>query len=196
MKIERAYYLQQDVVKLARDMIGKTLVTAIDDKISSGIITEAEAYAGIRDRASHAYNGRRTRRTEVMYHIGGTAYVYLCYGMHSLFNIVTGDKDVPDAILIRGIKPGNGLEIIRERLQKNIRENDIISGPGRVAKALGIGVAHTGIDLLGNTIWLEYNDLSLNQENIQATPRIGIDYAGNDTLLPYRFVLDQKSVNF
>lgn len=193
MKIDRLYYLQEGVVKIAKDLIGKTLVTRIDDESTAGIITETEAYAGIRDKASHAFNGRRTRRTEAMYSEGGTAYVYLCYGMHALFNIVTGARDVPDAILIRGVKPVTGIDLIQKRLPKTKLNNQMISGPGRVAKALGISVKHTGTDLLGNTIWLEYNNLNLNPELIKVTPRIGIDYAGDDALLPYRFLLDQKS---
>src|SRR5258708_4472900 len=94
MKLKKAYYLQPNVVKLAKDLIGKVLVSKIDNILTSGIITETEAYNGIIDKASHAFGGRRTDRTEVMYSQGGISYVYLCYGIHNLFNIVTNVKDI------------------------------------------------------------------------------------------------------
>lgn len=119
MKLDHSYYLGNNVVKIARNLIGKILFTHFEDVTCAGIITETEAYAGIRDKASHAYGGRRTARTSIMYHQGGVAYVYLCYGMHALFNIVTGPSEVPDAILIRAIKPFYGEDKINVRLEKS-----------------------------------------------------------------------------
>ena len=131
-KLTRDFYLQEDVVKISRELLGKVLCTKFNGKFTSGIITETEAYAGIPDKASHAYNGRRTKRTEVMYGMGGTAYVYLCYGIHHLFNIVTNKKDIPHAVLIRAVKPLDGIDLIlKRRNQKKLTEK-ISSGPGTV----------------------------------------------------------------
>src|SRR5688572_7863163 len=103
MKLKRDFYTREDVVLVAKELLGKVLCTKWNGKTTSGIITETEAYEGITDRASHAYRGRRTERTEIMYSEGGTAYVYLCYGMHHLFNVVTNKKDIPHAVLIRAV---------------------------------------------------------------------------------------------
>src|SRR5690606_19477666 len=104
MKLDRLYYQQSDVVAISRNLIGKVICTNINDEYTSGIITETEAYAGVGDKASHAYGDRRTNRTETMYMQGGYAYVYLCYGIHHLFNIVTNVEGVPNAVLLRGIQ--------------------------------------------------------------------------------------------
>jgi DNA-3-methyladenine glycosylase len=198
MILDRDFYLRQDVVLIARELLGKVLVTNFDGRRTGGIITETEAYNGVTDRASHAYGGRRTERTEIMYHIGGTAYVYLCYGVHSLFNIVSNSEGIPDAILIRGIKPTEGIPLILKRCGKTGLTKDITNGPGKVSKALGIHFKETGLDLATgtnkprNTIWVEDQGIVINPLDIKVTPRIGINYAGEDALLPYRFVIDNK----
>jgi DNA-3-methyladenine glycosylase len=192
--ITREFYLCPDVVQVARDLLGKHLVTRMDGIITSGIICETEAYAGVTDRASHAFGGRRTARTEVMYAIGGTAYVYLCYGVHSLFNVVTNEADIPHAVLIRGIMPGEGQEHMLRRSGKGkITKNSGI-GPGKVSQLLGIHYSNSGLDLATISrkadapgIWLEDRGIQINRKNILAVPRIGVDYAGDDALLPYRF---------
>ncbi|MFZ4400012.1 MAG: DNA-3-methyladenine glycosylase [Bacteroidales bacterium] len=189
MKLEKEYYLQADVVRIAKDLLGKSLYTNFDDVITSGIITETEAYAGITDKASHAYGNRRTQRTEIMYKEGGIAYVYLCYGMYSLFNIVTNVQDVPHAVLIRGIHPIEGLEIIKERCNQKDLQKYTLDGPGKLTKALGIHYSHTGIDLQGDKIWVEEGKLQINENNIIISARIGIAYAEEDAALPYRFKL-------
>jgi DNA-3-methyladenine glycosylase len=193
--ISQDFYTRPDVVAIARELLGKLLVTQFDGKLTSGIITETEAYEGVTDKASHAYSGRRSERTEIMYWIGGTAYVYLCYGVHSLFNIVTNAEDIPHAILIRGIKPVDGIPFMFERTGKKEISGDFSNGPGKVSKALGIHYSHTGFDLTKKPverndpgIWLEDIGFSVNQANIKVTPRIGVDYAGTDASLPYRFV--------
>jgi len=188
-KIERLYYLQPDVVYLAKDLLGKVIHTNINGKITSGIISETEAYNGIIDKGSHAYNGRRTKRTEITYWQGGTAYVYLCYGMYPLFNVVTNEVDIPHAILIRGIIPLDGIDEMLLRTGKNKISKDFTNGPGKVAKALGIITEHTGIDLTGNTIWLSDENTIIPESEIIACPRVGINYAGEDALLQYRFIL-------
>ncbi len=189
MKLNKAFYIQEDVVQIARDLLGKYLYTNFDGSITAGIITETEAYAGITDKASHAYGDRRTLRTEIMYREGGIAYVYLCYGMYSLFNVVTNINGIPHAVLIRGIHPVEGLDQMKERYPQRKQNNYSVDGPGKLSKALGIHYSHSGIDLLGNQIWIEEKGLVVSQKNIFVSKRIGVEYAKEDALLPYRFVL-------
>ncbi|MFH1160641.1 MAG: DNA-3-methyladenine glycosylase [bacterium] len=193
--LPRSFYLRPDVVEIARDLLGKLLVTRFDGNLTSGFITETEAYTGVTDRASHAFGGRRTARTEVMYRIGGTAYIYLCYGVHSLFNVVTNQANIPHAILIRGIQPEDGFGLMQKRLGKTGTQNTIMDGPGKVSKALGIHFSHTGLDLTrkpGNktepAIWIEEPGKQILPHEILVSTRIGVNYAGKDALLPYRFL--------
>lgn len=190
-KLSASYYLQDNVVDLARDLIGKKLVTFFNGKLTSGIITETEAYAGETDRASHAFGGRRTARTETMYAAGGISYVYLCYGIHHLFNIVTNKKDIPHAVLIRGIMPLDGLEIIQKRRKSLLPVHKMAAGPGTMSQALGISTKHNGISLTDTQIWVEKT--VVKPFKIKITPRIGVDYAGKDALLPYRFVVSDPT---
>lgn len=184
--LKASYYLNKDVVFLAKDLIGKTLCTRINNKLTCGIITETEAYAGVTDKASHSFGGRRTSRTETLYSNGGVSYVYLCYGIHRLFNIVTNVKDIPHAILIRAIYPIKGIdEIVKRRGLKF--SNNLCVGPGKVSQALGIDLLHNNLSLTGKEIWLQDDKIKINQNDIKVGPRIGIDYAGEDAKLPYRF---------
>ena len=189
LKLDHAYYSNPDVLFLARDLLGKVLVTQVNGELTSGIITETEAYFGVQDKASHAYGGRRTRRTEIMYQQGGIAYVYLCYGIHYLFNIVTSVKDEPHAVLVRAVEPLNGKEIIGRRRNMSVLKAPVSSGPGSVSKALGIDLGFNGLDLSGETIWIEDHGFRYNADAIIATPRVGVAYAGEDALLPWRFFL-------
>lgn len=189
MKIQPSFYLRDDVVKIARELIGKYIFTKINGELTGGIITETEAYAGITDKASHAYGNRRTKRTEIMYRRGGIAYVYLCYGVHSLFNIVTNFENVPHAVLIRGIFPTYGQKRILQRSKKKKLTVKVTDGPGKVSKALGIHFSDSGCDLFGDKIWLEDKEIKIDKNKIKITKRIGIDYAGDDAKLPYRFEL-------
>ncbi len=188
-KLPFAYYLNQDVLFLAKDLLGKILCTQIDGKITSGIIVETEAYFGIQDKASHAYGGRRTNRTEIMYSNGGISYVYLCYGIHHLFNIVTSVEGEPHAVLIRAIEPLSGKDIIEERRKMPISKPAISSGPGSAAKALGIDNSFNKKDLGGDEIWVEDHGIRYSEEEIAATPRVGVAYAQEDALLPWRFFI-------
>jgi DNA-3-methyladenine glycosylase len=174
-------------VKISKELLGKSLFTRIGGEITSGIIIETEAYAGINDKASHAFGGRRTVRTETMFGNGGFAYVYLCYGIHHLFNVVTNSAEVPHAVLIRAILPEKGIPIMMERRQKEKLVPNLSAGPGTVSEALGIKTSHTGTDLTGKTIWIEDQGLKISSQSIIAGPRVGVDYAGKDALLPYRF---------
>jgi DNA-3-methyladenine glycosylase len=187
MKLPESYYHNPDVVALSRDLIGKYLFTHIDDVTTGGYIVETEAYNGIVDRASHAYGNRRTPRTSIMFQQGGIAYVYLCYGIHEMFNIVTNIEGVPHAILVRAINPTEGIEAMQARRNMPVLKPTITMGPGSVAKALGISRAINAHSLQSDTIWIEDKGLSFPDEEIAAVPRVGVDYAGEDALLPYRF---------
>jgi DNA-3-methyladenine glycosylase len=190
MLLPASYYQDDDVIEIARDLLGKTLVTKINNKITGGIITETEAYVGITDKASHSYGGRRTKRTETMYNEGGVSYVYLCYGIHHLFNIVTNSKDVPDAVLVRAIYPTIGVDEILKRRRASSLTKKLCVGPGKVSAALGIDKTHDNISLMGKTIWLEDTGIKIKPKDIHVGPRIGVDYAGKDALLPYRFWIE------
>ena len=186
--LNKEFYLREDVVKIARELLGKVLISNFNNEYTAGVITETEAYNGIIDKASHAFNNRRTNRTEIMYAAGGTAYVYLCYGIHHLFNVVTNVQDIPHAILIRAIKPLDGVQLMMIRLNKRSLPSTI-KGPGLVSKALGINTLHTGYSLLSNELYIADNGIHFKKSEIIATPRIGVEYAEEDALLPYRFIV-------
>jgi DNA-3-methyladenine glycosylase len=192
MKLKKAYYLEPNVVKLAKDLLGKVLVTREGKRITSGIITETEAYNGIVDKASHAYGNRRTNRTEIMFKEGGTSYVYLCYGIHYLFNVVTNVKDHPHAVLIRAIQPLEGKELILRRRGVAKADKKLCIGPGKVSQALGIDIKYNGLDLTGDKIWIEDRGIKIKRKDILVGPRIGVDYAGEDAKLPYRFWIEKN----
>lgn len=187
MKLPFSYYQNQDVVFLAKDLLGKVLFTEIEGNITAGIIVETEAYFGIMDKASHAYGGRRTDRTEILYHDGGISYVYLCYGIHHLFNIVSSVKDEPHAVLVRAVEPLIGKELMELRRNMPASKPAISSGPGSAAKALGIDRSFNTKDLTGEEIWIEDHNIRYKPDEITAGPRIGVAYAQEDAFLPWRF---------
>lgn len=190
-RLKASYYSNSDVVFLAKDLIGKTLCTRINNILTCGIITETEAYAGIIDKASHVYGGKRTPRTEPMYSKGGVSYVYMCYGIHRLFNIITNSRDIPHAILIRAIYPIKGIEEIILRRGFKFSDN-LCVGPGKVSQALGIDLKHNNISLTGKEIWLQDDHLKINDQDIRVGVRIGVNYAGEDAKLPYRFWINNS----
>jgi DNA-3-methyladenine glycosylase len=187
VKLPLSFYRRDDVVRISRELLGKVLYTELRGVVSAAIITETEAYAGATDRASHAHGGRRTSRTEPMFGPGGLAYVYLCYGIHHLFNVVVGSVDQPLAILIRAGQAVVGVDTILERRKKQHLDAALLSGPGRLAQGLGITTELTGTSLVDGCIWLEDRNVALRPQDIIAGPRVGVDYAGNDAALPYRF---------
>lgn len=192
-KLPLSFYRQPDVVQLSRQLVGMVLCTQTGDApVTSGLITETEAYSGRDDKASHASNGLRTHRTETMYKAGGIAYVYLCYGIHHLFNIVTNKENKADAVLIRAVKPIEGKEIMQIRRHAQRISPSVTAGPGRLSQALNITTDHDGIVLTGNTIWIEDRGLSFTDHEIAATTRVGVDYAGEDAQLPWRHYLREN----
>jgi len=185
--LPKSFYQRTDVLQIARELLGKILVTKWNGKITAGRIVECEAYHGEIDRASHAFGGRRTNRTEVMYANGGVAYVYLCYGIHHMFNVVTNYKNIPHAILIRALEPLQGIDKMLERTGKLKLDNSLTKGPGNISKAMGIQTAHTGISLMSKELFIADDGTTYKTKEIVATARIGVDYAGNDAKLKYRF---------
>jgi DNA-3-methyladenine glycosylase len=189
MILTSAFFHDSDVVNVARELIGKILVTETEGIRTSGIIVETEAYRGADDRACHAYNYRRTARTETMFKAGGHAYVYLCYGIHPLFNIVTNVEGEPDAVLIRAVQPMDGIEWMRER-RPRIKDSKLGSGPGCVTKALGIDRKQNGKLLIPSEgMWLEENTLAPIEFTVEVRTRIGVDYAGADAQRLWRFIM-------
>jgi len=192
MKLEKSFFAHDNVVEIARNLLGKVLFSSSESGITAGIICETEAYNGIHDKACHAFNNRRTPRTEIMFGSAGHAYIYLCYGMHDLFNIVTGPEGNPQAVLIRGIIPYRGMKIMESRRKLPLTNQAFANGPGKVTIALEINRKLNGISLLEDILWLEDIGVDYVSANIHITPRIGVDYAGSDALLPYRFVLTKE----
>ena len=187
MKLPQSFYLENDVFYISRNLLGKYLFTCIDGLATGGYIVETEAYNGAIDKASHAYGDRRTARTETMYQQGGIAYIYLCYGIHEMLNVVAAPEGTPHAVLIRAINPTEGLDIMLHRRNMAVVKPNITAGPGSVAKALGINRKLNGISMESDTLWIEDRGLSFPDKQIAAVPRIGVAYAQEDALLPYRY---------
>ncbi|MEO5601192.1 MAG: DNA-3-methyladenine glycosylase [Cyclobacteriaceae bacterium] len=192
MKLREDFYQRGNVVKIARDLLGKALFTSINGLVTGGIIVETEAYSW-KERGCHAYGARKTSRNAIMFQKGGYAYVYMCYGIHYLFNVVTNREETAEAVLIRAVEPIAGLEEIKFR--RSILKNDIhlTSGPGKLTKALGIDRTFNGKSLLDDEIWIEDSGMKLPANLIVASERIGIDYAGEDARLPWRFSVKGNS---
>ncbi len=187
--LQPSFYERKNVLFIAKELLGKILVTNFDNILTAGRIVETEAYNGTIDKASHSFGGRRTARTEIMYAHGGVGYVYLCYGMHHLFNVVTNVKDVPHAVLIRAVEPLIGIDDMLIRTGKKKLDYTLTKGPGNVSKALGIHTGYSGMSLLEDHIFIADDGFKLKKIEIAATPRIGVDYAEEDKLNPYRFIV-------
>jgi DNA-3-methyladenine glycosylase len=188
-KLPIQFYKRDDVIRIAKELLGKIIVTRFNGLYTSARIVETEAYIAIVDRASHSWNGRRTARNEHMYAEAGVSYVYICYGMHHLFNVVTNKKEVPDAVLIRAVEPLEGVEIMLHRTGKIKADHTLTKGPGNAAKALGITKMNSGMNLLGDEIFLADDGFKVAEKEIGASKRIGVEGAGEAALLPYRFYL-------
>ncbi len=186
-KLSRKFYEQEDVVRIARELLGKVLVSNLGGGKSSGMIVETEAYVANKDKASHAYAGRRTQRNEHMYGEPATSYVYICYGMHRMMNIVTNKKDVPDAVLIRALEPMEGIDLMLERTGKLRHDFTLTKGPGNVGKAMGIDKAHSGLSLLEDDLFLYDAGIDFTPEQIGISKRIGVESAGEHAKHLYRF---------
>ncbi len=185
-KLAREFYTRSNVVTVARDLLGKLLVVpAPDGTRVSGMIVEAEAYRGPQDRAAHSYGGRRTRRTETMYQVGGTAYIFFIYGMYYQFNVVTNVEEKPHAILIRALEPTEGIEVMRQR-RHGQADRSLTNGPGKLCIAMGIDRSFDRADLVGNKVWIEERE-QVSRSQVASGPRVGIDYAEGWVDKPWRF---------
>lgn len=186
--LSRSFYTNDDVVQVARGLLGKYLVTNFNKRLTSGMIVETEAYSWI-EQGCHAYQQKKTLRNEPMFDEGGVSYVYLCYGVYELFNVVTNKAGIADAVLIRALEPEDGLETMLRRAEAKSTSR-ITSGPGKLTKALGITRTHNRIDLqLGNKIWLEDRGKKIIDQEIESSPRIGLNFKNKDALLHWRFTI-------
>ena len=192
MKLSREFYLRADTLEIARDLLGKLLVvpSATGEKVA-GMIVETEAYLGALDKAAHSYGNRRTKRTETMFAIGGTAYIFFVYGMYFQFNAVVGEVDSPHAILIRAVEPVAGVEIMRARRGRAMKDKNLTSGPGKLCIALGIDKSFDKTDLLGERVWVE-DFKTFSEAEIASGKRIGIDYAEEFAEKPWRFWIKEN----
>lgn len=188
MILPENFYQRTDVVKIARELLGKVLVTKIAGVVTSGMIVETEAYSW-KERGCHAYEARKTQRNAIMFEKGGYAYVYLCYGMHNLFNVVTNKPGIAEAVLVRALEPIQGMKEMEMRRGALANPFHLTSGPGKLTKALGIDRKLNGKFLLDNEVWIEDTGKKISAGNIEASTRIGIDYAGEDAKLPWRFTI-------
>ncbi len=183
-----SFYRNKNVLEVSQQLLGKFLCSYVDGELTCGMIIETEAYQGPEDRASHAFKNLRTKRTEVMFKPGGVCYVYLCYGIHALFNVITNVEGIPHAVLIRALKPVDGIECMLRRRKKTKQDAFLTSGPGALSQALGLTVAHSGLSLNGPQIWIEDRGVKVDAQDIIAGPRVNVDYAAEDALLPWRFI--------
>ena len=188
--LKQSFYSDSDILNQAKSLLGKVLVTNFDGQLTSGVIVDTEAYRAPEDKGSHAFGNRLTERTKVMFEEGGRAYVYLCYGIHEMFNVVGGPKGAAHAILVRAIEPLEGLDTMIARRQLKSWKYNLTAGPGSLAKALGINRGQTGLPLTkDNQIWIESRNVSIEDAQVLSTPRIGIDYAEEWKDAPWRFIL-------
>ena len=190
-RLGRDFYTRADTLAVARELLGKRLVVpdpATGERVS-GRVVETEGYLGVEDRAAHSYGGRRTARTETMYRVGGTAYVFFVYGMHHQFNVVTGPAGWPHAVLVRAVEPDEGVGLMRRR-RPVPKERELTSGPGKLCRALGIDLSYDGEDLTGQRVWLEDVGADVPPARVASGPRIGVAYAGEDALKPWRFWIE------
>jgi len=194
VKLGREFY-NRDTITVAKDLLGKVLVHNNKGNIMKGKIVETEAYLGLRDKAAHAYGGRRTKRVEVMYGPPGVAYVYFIYGMYYCFNIVAQEEGVPEAVLVRAIEPIESIDQMAiNRFKKPYEEltryqkRNLTNGPGKLCMALNITKEHNGLDLCEDTLYVEEGEEE--DFNIITSKRIGIDYAEEAKDFPYRFYIE------
>ncbi len=188
-KLSREFYTRADTLQIAQDLLGKILVvpTAAGKRVS-GMIAETEAYCGIEDKAAHSYGSRRTKRTETMFAVGGTVYIFFIYGMYFQFNVVAGEIGAPHAVLIRAVEPIEGIEKMRERRGSKMKDTNLTSGPGKLCIALGIDKSFNNEDLLSGRVWLEAG-AEVTPAEISCGKRVGIDYAEEYAEKPWRFWL-------
>ena len=177
-------FFQIDAVTLAKSLLGKVLVHETAEGMTSGIIVETEAYIGPEDKAAHTFNNRRTPRTEIVFHGGGYAYVYLVYGLHCCLNVTANIPGKPECVLLRALRPLDGIELMRLR-RKFSSDKKLCNGPGKLCSAMGITREHNGLDLCGDNLYIA--NMGFCDIQIAVSARIGIDYADEWRDKPLRF---------
>ena len=187
-RLNEAFYLREDVVQISKELLGKHLVTNFEGQLTIGKIVETEAYRAPEDKASHAYGNRLTPRTKVMFEPGGHCYIYLCYGIHHLFNVVTASDGIAHAVLIRAIEPVWGIETMLQRRNMPQLKTNLSAGPGTCSQALGLTTASSGLSLTDDAspVWIETPAVFETFE-IQTGTRVGVAYAEESAFWPWRF---------
>lgn len=205
-------FFTRDGITVARELLGKILVHETKEGTIRGIITEVESYMGEEDKGSHTYGGRRTERTEPMYHVGGTSYVYLIYGMYSCMNIATATDGIPQAVLLRSVIPADeesGERMLRLRLKEMNRKQEkkgkplyteenspaslkkhLSDGPGKMCIAMGITRADNDLDMVESDTFYVTEGITIKPKQIQEGKRIGIDYAEEAADYLWRFYVE------
>ena len=186
MRLERDFY-RQDGITLAKSLLGKIMVHNKNGIITKCRITETEAYMGENDKASHAYNNLRSKRTETMFHDGGTAYVYMIYGMYYCMNVVANTDGIPEAVLIRGAEAADDIDVMKER-RKTEKIKNLCSGPGKICMAMGIDKSLDDTDMCESKDFYIYDD-GYSGFEIDSGKRINIDYAQEAIDYEYRFFI-------
>ena len=187
MKLALSFYQRNDAVLTARELLRKYVSSNINGRLTGGMIVETEAYQGPEDRGSHSYNHRRTARTEIMFSPGGITYMYICYGIHDMLNVVTGEEGVPHAVLIRAVEPHTGIDIMQERRQLFDSDSRLCRGPGALSKALMLKKIHNGVSLSGDLIWIEDRGTNISDTEVVRSARIGMNFEGFYKTIPWRF---------
>lgn len=188
--LPQSYYQSEDVLALAQDLLGKIIVSEVDGYRVAARIVETEAYKAPEDKASHAYGNKKTARTATMYEQGGRSYIYLCYGIHHLCNVVTGPKDVAHAVLIRAVEPIQGVDIINDRRQVKGSRYNTANGPGKWTQAMGITTRfnnHTYHD--NHSLIRIYDGPSIPSKDVVESARVGVEYAKECALWPWRYYI-------
>jgi len=194
-RLKQSFYVREDVLQISKELLGKYLVSCFEGQKTGGKIVETEAYRAPDDKACHAYQNLNTKRTSVMFERGGLAYVYLCYGVHHLFNVVTAKRGMAHAVLIRAIEPVDNLPLMLERRSKKIINRQLAGGPGVLSQALGITTRYSGCSLFEDSshVWIEDRGEKLTEKEIIASPRVGVAYAQECALWNWRFrIIDSK----
>lgn len=186
-RIAGSWYLK-DPEEVAQNLLGKVLVSHLDKELTSGRIVEVELYSAPEDKASHAFNNRKTSRTEVLFKTGGFAYVHMTH-QQTMLNVVISDENIPRGVLIRALEPLVGIDQMIQRRGKQALK-DLTSGPGKLCQALGITKSLYATDLTNSDIlWIASDHFNYNKDQIAQTVRVGIDYAEEYALKPWRYII-------
>jgi DNA-3-methyladenine glycosylase len=184
-------FFTRPTLDVSKDLLGKFLIHEYHGKRIGGMIVETEAYVGKEDRASHSFGGRRTKRNEVEYGLGGHVYIYLVYGLHYQLNFVTAGVNEPECILIRTLRPTDGIEFMKKFRHTN-KESNLTNGPGKLCQALKLDKSFYGYDICQKNakLYVEDRGIKISTKQIKKGPRVGIDYAGPKwSKVPWRFYI-------